>query len=549
MPFRQLHENGAFFQRGLLEPSALEKLAAQQGAYLWRHQTFRILEELDEAGAFQPIAFAQDFYGGGWHQTDGTYRSWIDPDRLTFREEVDYQPWSTYEFELHGYPATKPLYSPWQVIYLHEVLERRTAPVSLDLLLAEPDRRDAALERMRPFWQPELDHWRALDEFWRPLIKLLRGKAILSATADEHGGQHFDAAAHERRTFDGHAALADIGLSVDQLREAYFDLAEQAADFDPTPRFYALNRQAPRSEIEQMTGAGRRALELYDACEMLRRLHHDITGETLLDVDQVAARDSQSPPPPRPFGRTPALLRESIEHHDLNPHRVHVFVEGESEEIVLQQLVPFLLGFRVRKMSPDELTATLSELGIEITNLRGLGNMKERYEVLHGALGNYASRALLIADREGSMEEDARRLAEVGVLNPARDLVLWNESFEADNFSISELVRMVKGIGRRQGVELRLTARQFNAEYDKEVARALEQGREPRGKAEVLRSVANRPEHGPVSFSKSKDLAPAIALRLMLEVERNKDLDKVAKRRPILRYALTRIARPALQRV
>ena len=76
------------------------------------------LEEFDEVGAFQPIAFV-----AGGEPPGVTDRTPYEPN-MAFREEQPYAPWSAYEWEAWGHPQITALYAPWQVLYIDDVLER-----------------------------------------------------------------------------------------------------------------------------------------------------------------------------------------------------------------------------------------------------------------------------------------------------------------------------------------------------------------------------------------------------------------------------------------
>lgn len=52
---------------------------------------------------------------------------------MVFREEQPHAPWATYEWMAWGHPQITALYSPWQVLYIDDVLERcnETLPLSV----------------------------------------------------------------------------------------------------------------------------------------------------------------------------------------------------------------------------------------------------------------------------------------------------------------------------------------------------------------------------------------------------------------------------------
>jgi hypothetical protein len=121
--------------------------------------------------------------------------------------------------------------------------------------------------------------------------------------------------------------LDAIGLTEDDVRAGYEWFAHRAQSFDPAERLYELLRLEPRHQAERERGPRRAALDLYDAAEVFRRFHRDLTGELLLDVDQLMRGDQE----PRRLGREPAQLVDALRRTRLYPHRLHIVAEGETE--------------------------------------------------------------------------------------------------------------------------------------------------------------------------------------------------------------------------
>ena len=72
------------------------------------------LEALDRAGALRPIAFHRSVYSTGP----------IDPSSngMVFREEEPFRAWRHYRWPEREPLAITPLYSPWQMLYLDDVV-------------------------------------------------------------------------------------------------------------------------------------------------------------------------------------------------------------------------------------------------------------------------------------------------------------------------------------------------------------------------------------------------------------------------------------------
>ena len=81
--------------------------------------------------------------------------------------------------------------------------------------------------------------------------------------------------------------LAELGLTAEDIKQTHQWLAVQAITHDPLKYFHDLFRMAPYRERAKLKNEARRAQDAFDAGEMLRRFHHDLTGELLPAPDEI----------------------------------------------------------------------------------------------------------------------------------------------------------------------------------------------------------------------------------------------------------------------
>jgi hypothetical protein len=136
----------------------------------------------------------------------------------------------------------------------------------------------------------------------------------------------------------------------------------------------------------------------------------------------------------------------------------------------------------------------------------------------------------------------SENLIVTGSIDPD-EVLLWDTSFEENNFTHAELVAAARYIGshppgRRLKVKLRLTARELAAEHKRRVV-AAKPGAAP-GLAEVLLELVRDPKHGPLNLTKT-ELNNRLLGVVVEEIRLGKSA-RVEQRRPIVRFVAERIA-------
>lgn len=540
--WRGLYEDGRFTQRRLEAPDQLHKAARDRGLHIGTGDW----EYWDEQGALRPIAFGLSEYSD--------YRV-VDPDRpdtIVFREAHPFRPWEEYAVEMSfGRSRPQPLYSPWQLLPLHDVIDGRGATLPADALL-EPKRRNRLIGQLRTSFEDQVSAWLALGERWEPMLKLLvrlqnrfwsdvSGAIVLPW--DRERGEQVNPLPREIAQFDPLAVLDEHGLDEAGLARGYEWLVLQGARVEGGPGGFRtlggdgwarLRHLADRSERRALRGPARVAMDFYEAAELLGRFWFELTGRFLPPIEAVPKRRTTRPidhdtSDTSTFSRGREALRAALLAHGLWPGRVHAVVEGRTEREWVTGLVEAALGW-----VPDELL---------VTDIHGSGGAK-RLEPIVEAIADYAAQTAVIVDAEGEMARYVRSLVDGGLADPA-DVMLVGTSFEEANFTDAELVRAAKRIaadppGRRPAVKVRLTGRQLRAAHDERLRHARG-GQEP-GLADTLLEILREPRHGPVNLKKV-ELSQAL-LETVVEELAQPPVHGVLEKRPIVRFVFERIADP-----
>jgi hypothetical protein len=454
--FRHVHEANAFDQFPLITPSKLRSEARDRDVQWSPASTLKELERLDREGAFSPILFGAVDADGG--------------DRIVFRDEGDYVPWSEYAVPEWGRVVPRPYYSPWQLLYFNDAVELSNTSVPIEWLL--DDKRRATLRPdQRTLLGQQLEDWRQLDRVWRDVLLVLlrlqsrygpwvKGtllKSTVNLVRHPQSGEYVDPR-ELAPPFDAQKVLDELSLNQESLRAMHERLARHGMmvdGADPLRDWHMLIRMAPAKQRAKLRGRARRAQDAYDAAEMLRRFYHDLTGELLLNPDDLFDLSDKSWKK-RLFGEWPTLsytranLAVELRLRDLHPHQVHLVVEGETEEIVCRRVLEEIAGM------------PLNDMGVSIQGLFGVGNM--RRDILR-AMKTFPRFLVLVADREGDMACEVEGLKREGVVTE-ETTYLWDTSFEEENFSDEELVSMVAAIGADRGATLTLDAQTMRALYN-----------------------------------------------------------------------------------
>jgi hypothetical protein len=509
-----------------MSATKLREAALKRGLDLPLFPRKDVLEPLDRAGGFRPIAFRLTNY------TAET--TWLhpDPSHMIWREERNFEPWEvhgwTFRDESHVHVSEG--YSPWQLLYFADALDMYHDRVRVDWVPKDECDRAQFFETRRTSLSKRLQNF---DEEWTPAIKLLTAmqprlwpfrRQRVTLLRDPTRTGDIDQVEEVAPTFDPNAFLRRFEMTLDELALLHRAFVAEARRLDPFPRWYSLTEVAPRRVTDEMTGISLRARDLYDAAWVLRGLYHLATDRWLPAADELDDREvslrRQHLPRRNQIGEPRrAQLKELLLHEGLYPHRIHFFVEGQTEEIVLKRLLK-LLGFH----RPGS--------GVAVTNMRGV-DQAQRHEVLFRSATEVAARTVLIGDREGTLSKVLERLRRDGLFPDANDVLLWElegrpADFEEANFSEAELLRAVRSAARRRDatVDIGLTVSDLREERARQTR--------PRRPAPALTKLMLKMAEERGARISKPELANVLADKLVREIRQAGDLNSARERRPLL---------------
>jgi hypothetical protein len=218
--------------------------------------------------------------------------------------------------------------------------------------------------------------------------------------------------------------------------------------------------------------------------------------------------------------------------HSLYPHRVHFFVEGATEEVVVKGLLEALFG---------ELDAA----GFQVTNPEGATALERRRTLVESA-GSHAAGVALIFDKEGTVERDVEELDRLNLIDAEQDPVLWTKgdrpsSFEEANYTPAELLAFIARAGKKRNPGR--GALVDGPRVQRGLAdRTRDEGDKARAMATVMLKMAENPQYGSVRLSK-KELGAEILANLLRSVRIRGSLQQAADRRPILQFISRQLER------
>lgn len=369
---------------------------------------------------------------------------------------------------------------------------------------------------------------------WLPTIKILlrlqarywpyvRGQSkVLYTQGPKQEGDRptLDALHLEYRHATAQDALEQLAVTTDDL----IALAEWLAwrvegGVDPQPRLRSLTRLLPRRHAERARGRSLQALDLYDAFDLVRRFHNEVTGELMPDADQrnlvgEAAR-------PRPLRKDRDALVQALRTQGLTAHKLHIIVEGETEI----RLVTGLFEAFSRQ--------TLDAAGIAMTDLEG-DKLEESRRFIQG-LGLYSRDIVLLLDDENDAKRVVQQMADAGTVR-LEYVHLASPSLEEENFSPEELVALANRLAAAHGVQLGFTGADLAKKHSEHNERS---NGPPLGMASMLVRMARNPTCGPVVLIRKPDLVEPMLELLFAEIEAAPGRhQEIAARRPIVDWVL-----------
>lgn len=377
---------------------------------------------------------------------------WLESGSLWDPRERAFEPWSSFQREGSWEKRIESFYSPFQAFVLHGVLTWMTMRVPADLLSEWTPEQFTTFGATLSDWSVNVvagarDGLRSEDAAF--VAQALANRYFFQTQGDrrtirvsDHPFEAFDWREYTR-AWNPAKAASGIGVTAKDIADQQLDVAFLSGSTDPLERWYELVAFVALEKRERLKGKARFAQLGYTIEHMLRLFYRDLTGKDLrrpherhAGVHVEEGEESES------------LLKELeylVNRYHLNPKpQLILIVEGDGEAAELPRVASELLGY------------DFAQLGIEVRNLRGIGNFtgskkRDPYGALEKFIDDHHSRQTIvfcILDREGEAERTRKKLVEAhSIFVPSRKLTceeyinLWKDSIEFDNFSDDEIAR------------------------------------------------------------------------------------------------------------
>lgn len=276
------------------------------------------------------------------------------------------------------------------------------------------------------------------------------------------------------RNWNAKAVLADIGISIDELKHLHELITIDARFVDPLEKWYGLISFVSVEKKKKLKGKALLAQTLYSMEHMLRLFYEDLTG------------DKPHPPDESPTWNKDKFYGEGVTQNELqyleyltnqytlNPRpRLILVVEGNGEAEQFPRLVEKFCG------------CPFSRFSIEVRNIQGVPGFEgrkriDKYGALEKFIEDYHYRqtiVFVVLDNEGRVSKIKKLLVETqSKYYPKRTITkdeyirVWEKSIEFDNFSDEEIAKAMTEICESRYIfqekEIANCRGQFNKEGD-----------------------------------------------------------------------------------
>lgn len=354
-------------------------------------------------------------------------------------------------------------YSIFQIDGLRLILSQMTLHVQLDSYLVDgssPGKgRGNSIEKWVEYTRSSLQS--SLSHTYRPSIALLcqyiSNRYYPKASGDQRTvrtgnvsswdswlsvGDHRWDWEEEARKWDPRRTESLFDLTPDKLKHAYETLANGQSFVDPLERWYPLVQFVSIDDRRRLKGPALQAETLREGALMLRWLYLDLYKEELPPPNEVHVTVITHTPELSVRKDVRRYLEFVVNDYGINPQpKLVLFVEGESEERVVNRLFDELFGFPVGRA------------WIELVVIRGVdnatGGREDNYRAilrLIDYLHHHQTLTFVLLDNENNAERLKIAAAKASSIFGHRKRItrpeyirVWKRSFEFDNFSDTEL--------------------------------------------------------------------------------------------------------------
>ncbi len=456
-------DRGVQTSRGQLEQ--FEKLGIFYPIARVRYPKIKIkIEYIDNGKRYRDLGVLKDGeewsgdlkeeYAHFWFEKEYA-RNWLEEGLLWEPLSRSFQSWETFK-DKNGHSQMESFYSIFQCHTLYNLI-RATM-------------REIRAEWWATYSKEDIDKLTSKISDWTEMVihshqrNGIRGEAAV-ATCQIISNRYFPKTQSDRRSiqlsipghyytwdwyeycrnWDAKAVLADIGMSIDELKRLHELVALDAKFADPLERWYGLISFVSVEQKKKLKGKALLAYTLYSMEQMLRWFYEELTGNKLY------------PPDESPTWKKDKFYGEGVPQNELqylefltnqyhlNPRpKLILVVEGDGEAEQFPHLAEGLFGY------------SFPRLGIEVVNIQGVGSFTgkkgvDRYGALERFIDDYHYRqtiVFVVLDKEGRVPEIKKRLIQApSKYYPRRTVTkdeyihVWDKNIEFDNFSHDEIAQ------------------------------------------------------------------------------------------------------------
>ena len=456
-PARLILENISFRLRPLLTANRFVTYCKARNLNIDRERLLR----LERQRLFMPLARVTDPIFVSNEKADASH--WDEFVVETYTDDADYLILGNED------SGNVPFYSAFQLWDLDEVLSSLNYIVELDAVAEGEGPTDGVSielhterERLRYAASCRSETRKAAAVLAQYVTNAYMPKALsnrrtvpITRSSNYGGAISFDSRNwdwHEfRQEWDPQSVITHFQLERKTLEGIHRLLQMSIRDCDPLYEWSNLVQFVSHRKRAQLRGDALRA-ELYRQMALLMKsLYEDLYEDQVESVERELEIKTDAVPEPLVQKDPRRHLEFVVNQYEVNPQpKVVLVLEGESESTFVEKLCPALLGYG------------LGTAGIEIVNVKGVGNATgNRQHDRYGAilrlvdyLHDHQVVVFVVLDREGAaskLKKAAKKRKPLSGLRkkviPSERVTVWRRCFEFDNFSDTDIARALTEAG------------------------------------------------------------------------------------------------------
>jgi len=381
-------------------------------------------------------------------------RNWLENGLLWEPVTREFESWEKFNDE-NGDAQIESFYSIFQCYTLYNLIRSTKIELGMEDLLSYNKEdlnkllvgfREPAEKRISAFQKKGIRGdavavCQIIANRYFPATQSDRRSIQLSISGDYHNWDWYDYC----RNWDAKTVLADLGMSIDELKRLRELVTSDAKFADPLERWYELITFVSLEQKKKLKGKALLAQTLYSMEQMLRLFYEELTGNKLNPPDESSGWKKD-----KFYGE--GVTQNELQHLEFLTNRYHLnprpklilIVEGDGEENQFPRLAEQLLGY------------SFPRLGIEVVNLIGVGGFTgrkgiDRCGALERFIDDYHYRqtiVFVILDKEGRVSNVKKCLTQAhSKYYPKRTVTkddyihVWDKNIEFDNFNHDEIAK------------------------------------------------------------------------------------------------------------